>query len=111
MRKIIGKSRGTLYRGDCLDRLRNMRDNSVDIVVTSPPYNQLGSIMKGKPSGMMKNDGWIKKVKAIGYNDSWPEPLYQKWIAYVVAKGLVWINHKGNSSAMCNGSSLQRHSL
>jgi hypothetical protein len=28
----------SLYRGDCLDALREMPDASVDAVVTDPPY-------------------------------------------------------------------------
>lgn len=28
----------TLYHGDCLDHLRDMPDNSVDAIVTDPPY-------------------------------------------------------------------------
>lgn len=32
------KSKITLFRGDCLNLLANMRDASVDLVVTSPPY-------------------------------------------------------------------------
>jgi len=37
MRKeIIGES--TLYLGDCMESLRKMPDNSVDSIVTDPPY-------------------------------------------------------------------------
>lgn len=28
-----------LYNGDCLDILNNIEDNSIDLIVTSPPYN------------------------------------------------------------------------
>ena len=28
-----------IYQGDCLDLMREMPDKSVDLVVTSPPYN------------------------------------------------------------------------
>jgi DNA modification methylase len=30
---------GELYLGDCIDILANMPDKSVDLIVTSPPYN------------------------------------------------------------------------
>lgn len=36
---IIGNA--TLYLGDCLDVMRDMSDGSVDITVTSPPYDNL----------------------------------------------------------------------
>ena len=29
----------TLYNGDCLDAMASIGDSSVDIVITSPPYN------------------------------------------------------------------------
>lgn len=28
-----------LYNGDCLEVLKQISDNSIDLVVTSPPYN------------------------------------------------------------------------
>lgn len=31
--------RGKLYHGDCLEVMRELEDNSVDAVVTDPPYN------------------------------------------------------------------------
>lgn len=87
--------------GDCLEVMRRMPDNSVDIVVTSPPYNTLP--VKCKPSGMRAEyktgDKWQKKA-ASGYFDQRPEDEYQQWLHDVVAeclrvsKGLVWINHK-----------------
>ncbi len=89
-----------LRLGDCLDVLRSMPDGSVDIVVTSPPYNQLGSRIPAKPSGMHAANAWHRKVGQIGYADDMPEPDYQAWLRDVVAeclrvaKGLVWINHK-----------------
>lgn len=36
----INKNRFSLYNMDCLDGMRALRDKSVDIVVTSPPYNR-----------------------------------------------------------------------
>ena len=31
-------SKTTIYQGDCLEKLKFMEDNSVDLIVTSPPY-------------------------------------------------------------------------
>jgi DNA modification methylase len=89
-----------LYRGDCLKILRKLDAGSVDAVVTSPPYNQLGSRIPPDGSGKHKGNGWIKKVGAIGYADDMPEPAYQQWLRDIVSeclrvsRGLVWINHK-----------------
>jgi DNA modification methylase len=34
--------RWMLYEGDCLEVMRQLPDNSVDAVVTSPPYDATG---------------------------------------------------------------------
>lgn len=85
--------------GDALDAMRELPDGCVDLVVTSPPYNQLhGSGITG--GGMMKANGFCRTAHEIGYADDMPEPDYQAWLASVVAeclrvsRGLVWVNHK-----------------
>ena len=91
-----------IYHGDCLEVLPTLEAGSVDITVTSPPYNTLPD--DHKPSGIhgKRKTGvnkWIARA-ANGYADSKPEGLYQAWLAHVVAecarvsKGLVWVNHK-----------------
>ena len=30
-----------LYKGDCLDKLKEISNESVDLIVTSPPYDDL----------------------------------------------------------------------
>jgi len=90
----------TLYCGDALETLRSLPDDSVDIVVTSPPYNQLGRRIPRVTTGKHKNDGFFRKISRIGYSDDMPEQDYQGWISGIVreclrvSKGLVWINHK-----------------
>ncbi len=89
-----------LLNGDCLKTLKEMPDDSVDIVVTSPPYNQLGSRVPEHLTGMFKTAGWGKKIAEKGYFDDRTEDEYQAWIREIiteclrVAKGLVWVNHK-----------------
>jgi len=46
--------------GDCIDELKNMEDNSVNIVITSPPYN-IG-------------------IKYHKYDDKQPREQYLEWI-------------------------------
>ena len=52
----------TLYLADCLDVMKDMADNSVDCVVTDPPYSS-GTRREGSPSlrkGMNREDhGWF----------------------------------------------------
>lgn len=43
-----------LYHGDCLDILKTFKDNSIDCVITSPPYN-MGLRIKG--------DKYIKRTE------------------------------------------------
>lgn len=90
-----------IIHDDCLSALQRMEAGSVDIVVTSPPYNTLPA--KAKPSGLRaefkSGDKWLKKA-ASGYFDQRPEDEYQQWLVQVVgecirvSKGLVWVNHK-----------------
>ena len=99
-RVIIGDC--TLYQADCLAVLPTLEAGSVDIAVTSPPYNTLPQ--RHKPSGLHgeRRSGvnkWIQRA-ARGYEDNRPEPEYQSWIREVVnacasaCRGLVWVNHK-----------------
>lgn len=58
-----------LITGDCLDKLREMEDNSVDSVVTDPPYH-LQSIVKrfGKPgSAPAKDKDGLFKRQSKGF--------------------------------------------
>ena len=69
--------KGKLIQGDCLTVLKSLADNSIDCVVTSPPYNLGGDFhacKKGK-------DGKSIRTSYGGYNsfnDSLPEEDYQK---------------------------------
>ena len=54
--------------GDALEKLRELPDNSIDMGVTSPPYN------KGE-----RNQGWlVKAVKYKKYKDASQESEYQR---------------------------------
>ena len=63
---------GELIYGDCMEHLKTISDNSIDLVVTDPPYPVISGgkpHMKGQPSGMLsKNDG-----KIFNYNNIKPE--------------------------------------
>ena len=38
MTKYIDEPEAVVYHGNCLDELKNLADNSVDAIVTDPPY-------------------------------------------------------------------------
>lgn len=40
-----------IINGDCLEVLRQLPDNSIDLVVTSPPYNLKNSTGNGMKDG------------------------------------------------------------
>lgn len=90
-----------LHCCDADELLASMDDHAVDIVVTSPPYNTLPADTRSYGfRRRLGGDRWLAKVADEGYGDQLPEPLYQHWLAMVVAelrrvsKGLAWLNHK-----------------
>ena len=66
----------TIYQGDCLEVMKTLPDNSVDAVITSPPYNK-GFYDKHKPH---KSDVWSRRnIKYGEYNDNRDPEEYIKW--------------------------------
>lgn len=70
-----------LYQGDCLQLMKSIPDNSIDLIVTDPPYRCIsgGKPQKrtGLPSGMLSmNDGKIFKHNSISPEEWMPE-LYR----------------------------------
>ena len=57
---------------DCMEGLKKLDDNSIDLVVTSPPYN-LGSKKRGK------NNLWNSNIDYENYTDDRDENEYQQW--------------------------------
>ena len=87
-----------LIKGDCMEIMRNMSPNSVDLIVTSPPYNK-GLFNKCKQS----NQIWGGfEIKYNSYNDNLSKEEYEQWmldffdLCSVVLKdgGSLLFNHK-----------------
>ena len=59
--------------GDCLELMKDIPDNSVDLVVTSPPYNMRTRVCKGKYTTREKAEHFSKKYEhfddALSIND------------------------------------------
>jgi modification methylase len=78
--------------GDCLEVMRTLPDECVDLIITSPPYNL----------GKTHHTGNNKFKSYSEYNDDMPEPLYQQWQIEVLAEcfrilkptGSLFYNHK-----------------
>ena len=81
-----------IYNMDCLEGLKQLDDESIDLIITSPPYNL----------GKSHHTGSNHFKAYTDYDDNMPEELYQKWQieilnqCYRVLKkdGSLWYNHK-----------------
>ncbi len=66
--------------GNSLEVMRQMPDGSIDLVVTSPPYNLKNSTGNGMKDG--RGGKWSKAALINGYshhNDCMPHAEYAKW--------------------------------
>jgi len=78
-----------ILHGDCLEILPLMETESVDLVVTSPPYN-------------LGNNHHTGNKRHIPYDDNMPERKYQEWQKLIMCKiyqaltdeGWLFYNHK-----------------
>lgn len=57
-----------LYLGNCLDKLKQINDNSIDLIVTDPPYLVTSRGSAGNAGGMLQKDV-NKKGKVFKYNN------------------------------------------
>ena len=89
--------------GDCLDVMRKMPDNCIDLVVTSPPYNLKNSTGNGMKDG--RGGKWAGAALVNGYshhNDNMPHEEYAKWqrdcltemFRLIKDDGAIFYNHK-----------------
>jgi site-specific DNA-methyltransferase (adenine-specific) len=56
----------TIIQGDCLKIMKDMPDKSIDMVLTSPPYNMRTRIRNGKYTTREKSEHFSKKYKHFG---------------------------------------------
>lgn len=90
-----------LRLGDCLDVLKTIPDNSIDLIVTSPPYNKVG-LRNGKKTGGKRWSSCGGNINYSFYDDNMEESEYQKWQieilneCYRILKpsGSMFYNHK-----------------
>ena len=90
-----------IYNEDCLETLARMDDNSIDLVVTSPPYNKN---FYAQSSG--KSESWNalrgRQIPYDVYNDSMPPQEYESWQKKIISEcirvlkpsGSLFYNHK-----------------
>ena len=86
----------TIYNEDCLDTMARMSDNYIDLVVTSPPYDDLRTYNNFVKSGQAKNNGYSFPFEQIA------KELYRVTkeggvVVWVVADSTMAGNETGNS--------------
>ena len=90
--------------GDCLEVMRQLPSESIDLVVTSPPYNLKNSTGNGMKAGT-KTGAWANNPLQNGYtdhNDEMPHDKYVEWqraclseaIRLLREDGAIFYNHK-----------------
>lgn len=89
-----------LILGDCLENMKLIESDSIDTIVTSPPYNK-----KGLAGGKIKpgNQIWKKfNIDYSEYDDNLSESDYNDWMVEILNEmmriikptGSVFFNHK-----------------
>jgi modification methylase len=81
----------TISNIDVIDGLKNLNDNSIDCIITSPPYNKYGLSRFNH-----------RKIKYDLYDDNMDEEEYRKWQIEILNEckrvvkpgGSVFYNHK-----------------
>ena len=99
LKKWIGKN----HTGDCIEIMNKMPEESVGVIITSPPYNIKNSTGNGLKNG---NGGkWPQAELLKGYShykDSIPHDKYVKWqrdclkamMRILRPNGAIFYNHK-----------------
>ena len=92
-----------IINGDCLEVLRQLPDSSIDLVVTSPPYNLKNSTGNGMKDG--RGGKWANAALINGYenyDDCMPNDEYAAWqhevllelVRVIKDDGAIFYNHK-----------------
>lgn len=93
----------TIICGDCLDVMQQIPDRSIDLVVTSPPYNLKNSTGNGMKNG--SKGKWANAALQRGYShhdDNMPHDAYVEWQRACLTEmmrllrddGAIFYNHK-----------------
>lgn len=103
-KKLIGELElNRIYQRDCIEGMRMLPDKSIDLVVTSPPYNlknSTGNGMKDGRGGKWSNAKLINGYE--GYDDNLPHDVYVDWQRNCLTEmmrvlkddGAIFYNHK-----------------
>jgi len=98
-----GVQENSIICGDCTDVLSRIPDESIDLIVTSPPYNLKNSTGNGMKDG--RGGKWSGAALMNGYShhaDNLPHDQYVKWQRECLTEmmrvlkddGAIFYNHK-----------------
>lgn len=96
-----------IYNEDCLKTLSRIEDNSIDLIITSPPYNKNAhATANGKSEFWRAMRG--RQIPYDLYSDDMPQEQYEEWQKQVISEclrvikptGSVFYNHK---DIICDG--------
>lgn len=102
--KVLERVRNRLIAGDAIQQMGSLPDESIDVVLTSPPYNLLNSTGSGLKSNS-KTNKWNSAAVKEGYathNDNMPHDEYVAWqrecltqmFRLIKPTGAIFYNHK-----------------
>jgi site-specific DNA-methyltransferase (adenine-specific) len=106
-----------IFCADCIEIMKSMPSESIDLIVTSPPYNlknSTGNGMKDGRGGKWKNAELINGYS--NYDDNMPIDDYNKWqrnclfemMRLIKEDGAIFYNHKWRVQ---NGLIQDRHEI
>ena len=94
---------GKVHQGDCIELMKQMPAGSVDLIVTSPPYNIKNSTGNGLKNG--SGGKWPQAELIKGYADhddamphedyvAWQRDCLQAMMRVLSEEGAIFYNHK-----------------
>lgn len=93
----------TIIQGDCLEEMKKIPKGSIELIITSPPYNLKNSTGNGMKDG--RGGKWKNAELVNGYShhdDCMPHDQYVKWqrkclkemLRIIPENGAIFYNHK-----------------
>ena len=91
MKDLINK----IHNADCLEFMKKLPDNSIDLILTSPPYNKNG--YRGRKDTSKGKGRWAGSDIAYGdYDDDMEEEDYRKWQIDILDEGFRVLKPNGS---------------
>lgn len=93
-----------IYKMDCLEFMRSLPDECIDLIVTSPPYNKNAHASANVPH--QRRESWSnmrgRQIAYDVYSDDMPQEQYEEWQKDVIREcirilkdtGSIYYNHK-----------------